>query len=107
VPWEWHLRIRRAGSVVRHIGGSLVAAMKLAKGTAPPEAAEIVACECVVHAETKGHANWELLSAYGQVAKGEEKKAIEAATNDIATRRMSTSTTARGGAGSCRSLIWA
>jgi malonyl CoA-acyl carrier protein transacylase len=30
--------------VVRHIGGSLVAAMKLAKGTAPPEAAEIVAC---------------------------------------------------------------
>ena len=39
--------------VVRHIGGSLVAVMKLAKGTAPPEAAEIVACECVVHAETK------------------------------------------------------
>jgi hypothetical protein len=68
--------------VVRHIGGSLVAAMKMAKGTAPPEAAEIVACECVVHAETKDHANWELLSAYGKAAKGEEKKAIDAATDE-------------------------
>lgn len=68
--------------VVRHIGGSLVAAMKLAKGSAPPEAAEIVACECVVHAETKDHANWELLSAYGETAKGEEKKAIAAAIEE-------------------------
>ncbi len=68
--------------VVRHIGGSLVAAMKLAKGTAPAEAAEIVACECVVHAETKDHANWELLSAYGETAKGEEKKAIAAAVEE-------------------------
>jgi hypothetical protein len=69
--------------VVRAIGVSLVDAMKLAKGTAPPEAAEIVACECVVHAETKDHANWELLSAYGQSAKGEEKQAIDAATEEI------------------------
>ena len=69
--------------VVRHIGGSLVAAMKLAKGSAPPEAAEIVACECVVHAETKDHANWELLSTYGEAAKGDEKKAIDAATEEI------------------------
>lgn len=68
--------------VVRHIGGSLVAAMRLAKGSAPPEAAEIVACECVVHAETKDHANWELLSAYGQAAKGDEKKAIETAIEE-------------------------
>jgi hypothetical protein len=69
--------------VVRHIGGSLVAAMKLAQGTAPPEAAEIVACECVVHAETKDHANWELLATYGKAAKGDEKKAIDGATDEI------------------------
>jgi rubrerythrin len=69
--------------VVRHIGGSLVAAMKLAKGSAPPEAAEIVACECVVHAETKDHANWELLSTYGKSAKGDEKRAIDAAVEEI------------------------
>jgi rubrerythrin len=66
--------------VVRHIGGALVAAMKFAKGsTAPPEAAEIVACEMVVHAETKDHANWELLSTYAQSAQGDEKRAIQEA----------------------------
>jgi hypothetical protein len=69
--------------VVRHIGGSLIAAIKLAKGTAPPAAAEIVACECVVFAETKDHANWQLLATYGESAKDEEKKAIEAATAEI------------------------
>ncbi len=50
--------------------------------SAPPEAAEIVACECVVHAEAKDHANWELLSTYGQSAKGDEKKAIDAAVEE-------------------------
>jgi len=69
--------------VVRHIGGSLVAAMKLAKGTAPPEAAEIVACECVVHAETKDHANWELLTLYSEASRGEEKKTIRAALEEV------------------------
>ena len=69
--------------VVRHIGKSLVAAIKMAKASAPPPAAEIVACECVVHAETKDHSNWELLSTYAQVAKGEEKKAIDAAIEEI------------------------
>ena len=91
--------------VVRHIGGSLVAAMKLAKGTAPPEAAEIVACECVVHAETKDHANWELLSTYGKSAKGEEKKVIERQSRRSRTRKTSIFTTARAGAGSCRSQV--
>jgi len=69
--------------VVRHIGGSLVAAMKLAKGTAPPEAAEIVACECVVHAETKDHANWELLTLYAEAARGAEKKTLQAALDEV------------------------
>ena len=69
--------------VVRHIGVSLVAAIKLAKRTAPPDAAEIVACECVVHAETKDHANWELLSTYGQSTEGDEKKAVDSATEEI------------------------
>lgn len=69
--------------VVRHIGGSLVAAMKLAKGTAPPEAAEIVACECVVHAETKDHSNWELLTLCAEAARGADKKAIQAALDEV------------------------
>lgn len=69
--------------VVRHIGKSLVAAIKMAKASAPPPAAEIVACECVVHAETKDHSNWELLATYGRSSSGEEKKAIEAAVEEI------------------------
>jgi hypothetical protein len=70
--------------VVRHIGKSLVAAMQLAKSSGgPPEAAEIVACECVVHAETKDHANWELLGKYAEAASGDEKKLISAVLEEI------------------------
>jgi rubrerythrin len=47
--------------VVAHIGESLVKAMALAKASAPPQSAELVAAECVVLAETKDHANWELI----------------------------------------------
>ena len=48
--------------VVRHIGESLVMAMAMAlKSGGPPEAAQLVAAECVVNAETKDHLNWELL----------------------------------------------
>jgi len=47
--------------VVRHIGESLVAAIDMASQNAPPAAAQIVAAECVVLAETKDHANWELI----------------------------------------------
>ncbi len=37
----------------------------------------------MVHAETKDHANWELLGTYAQSAKGDEKKAIDRALADI------------------------
>lgn len=47
--------------VVRHIGASLVQAMEMALGAGDPKAAQIVACECVVFAETKDHLNWELI----------------------------------------------
>lgn len=69
--------------VVRHIGSSLVKAMEIAKTSGPPEAAELVACECVVHAETKDHANWELLSMIGEAARGEDKTTIQAALEEV------------------------
>lgn len=47
--------------VVAHIGESLVAAIEMAMQDATPEAAELVAAECVVLAETKDHHNWELI----------------------------------------------
>jgi rubrerythrin len=47
--------------VVAHIGRSLVKAMEMAKAAGDPAAAQIVAGECVVHAESKDHMNWELI----------------------------------------------
>ncbi|HEU0050206.1 MAG TPA: hypothetical protein VFQ43_21635 [Nitrososphaera sp.] len=52
--------------VVRHIGESLVKAMEMALESGKPEAAQIVAAECVVEAETKDHLNWELLAQVAQ-----------------------------------------
>jgi len=69
--------------VVRHIGESLVKAMEMAKSAGKPEAAQLVAAECVVLAETKDHLNWGLI---GQVAKktaGEEGKALKEAHDKV------------------------
>jgi ferritin-like metal-binding protein YciE len=43
--------------VVRHIGEALVKTMEMAKSAGKPEAAQLVAAECVVLAETKDHLN--------------------------------------------------
>ena len=48
-------------AVVRHLGESLVAAMRMALDGGDAAAAQLVATECVVLAETKDHANWELI----------------------------------------------
>jgi len=69
--------------VVRHVGKSLVKAMEMALASTPPEAAQIVAAECVVLAETKDHLNWELLGQVAKKIKGEEKKALEAAQEKV------------------------
>ena len=66
-------------AVVKHIGESLVQAMQLAKKTAPAAAAQVVACECVVLAETKDHANWELLGKVAQVATGDAGQTLRTA----------------------------
>ena len=69
--------------VVRHIGESLVKAMEMALSSAPPEAAQIVAAECVVLAETKDHLNWELLGQVAKKAKAEDKRALETAQEKV------------------------
>lgn len=65
--------------VVRHIGESLVKAMQMAQQNGTPDAAQLVACECVVHAETKDHANWELLGKVAEVTTGELGTALKTA----------------------------
>jgi len=47
--------------IVHHLGIGLVVAMKRAMATGDAQAAELVACECVVLAETRDHTNWDLL----------------------------------------------
>jgi hypothetical protein len=57
---------------VRHLGQSLVQTMELALKNASPEAAELVAAECVVLAESKDHLNWELIGhAASNLSRGD------------------------------------
>jgi hypothetical protein len=65
--------------VVRHIGQSLVRAMEMALDAGKPEAAQIVAAECIVLAETKDHLNWELIGELAKKAKGEKGSALKEA----------------------------
>jgi len=69
--------------VVRHIGESLVKAMEMARESDTPDAAQLVATECVVLAETKDHHNWELLGVCAEKAKGSVKKALSAAVEEV------------------------
>ena len=62
-------------AVVRHLGEAMVIAMEKAKSAGIPSAAEIVAAECVVLAETKDHQNWELL---GQIMDSLDPPYVEA-----------------------------
>lgn len=68
--------------IVRRKGESLVEVMKLALKKNNPQAAQLVAAECVVTAETKDHQNWELL---GQAAEdlGAEGTAIKEAHDEV------------------------
>lgn len=65
--------------VVAHIGDSLVKAMLMAKTRGNAIAAQLVAGECVVLAETKDHQNWELIGHVAEHGLGEETSALLAA----------------------------
>jgi rubrerythrin len=69
--------------VVRHIGTSLVKAMEMAQEEGEPAAAELVATECVVHAETKDHLDWELIGMLAGKAKGEVGQALKHAHEQV------------------------
>ena len=48
-----------------------------------PDAAQVVAAECVVHAETKDHANWELIGEVSKKMTGAEGKALKDAYAEV------------------------
>ena len=73
-------------TVVAHQGESLVSAIQEARKSADAAAAELVACECVVLAETKDHLNWHLIGHVANHGTGPEtrvlKQAYEAVEKD-------------------------
>lgn len=69
--------------VVKLLGDSLVTAMKMALESGKPEAAQLVACECVVLAETKDHADWELISKCADKASGDQRTTLQDATDEV------------------------
>ncbi|PPE73550.1 hypothetical protein C3942_12155 [Solimonas fluminis] len=69
--------------IVHDLGQSLVAAMQAALQAGQPEAAELVACECVVLAETKDHLNWELLGRCADKLRGAEAKILQSAAEEV------------------------
>jgi rubrerythrin len=62
--------------VVRYLGSSLVQAMQMALTSSPKQAAELVACECVVLAETKDHLDWELIGKCAEKVEGSDHQAL-------------------------------
>jgi hypothetical protein len=70
-------------NVVRLSAESLVEMMEVALSIGKPSAAQRVAAECVVLAETKDHLNWELLSAAGKSLTGAEQRTLKAAVERV------------------------
>ncbi len=62
--------------IVKSLGKSLVLAMESALSAGNPQAAQIVAAECVVLAETKDHMNWELLGEAANALDGEQRDVV-------------------------------
>lgn len=69
--------------IVRRKGESLVEVMMLALKNGNPQAAQLVAAECVVTAETKDHQNWELLGEAAQKLGDAEGTAIKEAYDQV------------------------
>ena len=65
--------------VVAQIGESLVKAMATALDAGPPEAAQLVAAECVILAETKDHQNWELIGRVAAETNADDDRGMKAA----------------------------
>jgi rubrerythrin len=70
-------------TIVRKNGAALVELMKNALSAGDPAAAELVACECVVIAETKDHLDWELLTQVSEHYKDRGADVLKEACETI------------------------
>jgi rubrerythrin len=69
--------------IVRMKGQALVAAMQAALEDGKSEAAELIAAECVVDAEMKDHANWDLIGQVAKKLKGDGARALRKAYEEV------------------------
>ena len=69
--------------IVRGKAEGLVEAMEKALSSGKKDAAQLVACECVVEAETKDHLNWELIGEVAKKQTGEAGRALKAAHEEV------------------------
>ena len=70
--------------IVQHVGQALVEAMKMAARGNEPAAAELVACECIVLAETKDHFDWEMIAECAKASTSDEQQEIlQMATDQV------------------------
>jgi rubrerythrin len=75
---------RSPGAKILHrIAGALVEAMQDARSSGDADAAQLVACECVVLAETKDHLDWELIGEAAKNLKAEEQQVLQSAYERI------------------------
>jgi hypothetical protein len=70
-------------NVVRHSGTGIVRTMEIALMAGKPDAAQIVAAECVVLAETKDHMNWGLIGAVSESLAGTEQEILKKAYEQV------------------------
>ena len=69
--------------IVREKAANLVKSMQTAKSAGDPVAAQLVAAEAVVEAETKDHQNWELIGTLSEELTGDMKKYLHEAYEEV------------------------
>ena len=69
--------------IVREKAATLVKSMRSAQSAGDPSAAQLVAAEAVVDAETKDHQNWELIGLLAQEMTGDTAQALKNAHAEV------------------------
>ena len=70
-------------AIVRAKGKALIGAMETALADGDMTAAQLVAAECVVDAEIKDHANWELIGEIAQDLTGDRARVLQDAFEQV------------------------
>lgn len=70
-------------AIVAHQGAALVQSIEMALANGDPDAAQLVAAECVVLAETKDHLNWELIGEITKQGNKELAAVLEPAYEEV------------------------